>query len=207
MIFHLTSVTTSVSISAAHGYFGRLIFQYASFNNSRSLHFFLAAWPVIGIWFTSLGVKSSILEIFLRFQPPPTEGWDQKLGVLGKSWNPDKFHFCQWKSSAWGGGVCLLLVESQTHVWNIWGEVIFLKFSEISQILKDFMEFCFFFFKITQSPFLHAICLGFLKSAFLHDFSKTHAICLEFLALRKSFKKNTSWNVFYLSIIPPKVVW
>jgi len=38
------------SISAAHGYFGRLIFQYASFNNSRSLHFFLAAWPVIGIW-------------------------------------------------------------------------------------------------------------------------------------------------------------
>lgn len=31
------------SISAAHGYFGRLIFQYGSFNNSRSLHFFLAA--------------------------------------------------------------------------------------------------------------------------------------------------------------------
>merc|ERR1719218_598947 len=31
------------SISAAHGYFGRLIFQYASFNNSRSLHFFLSA--------------------------------------------------------------------------------------------------------------------------------------------------------------------
>uniref|UniRef100_A0A2K1RA51 Ribulose bisphosphate carboxylase large subunit C-terminal domain-containing protein n=1 Tax=Populus trichocarpa TaxID=3694 RepID=A0A2K1RA51_POPTR len=29
--------------SSAHGYFGRLIFQYASFNNSRSLHFFLAA--------------------------------------------------------------------------------------------------------------------------------------------------------------------
>ena len=32
------------NIVAAHGYFGRLIFQYASFNNSRSLHFFLAAW-------------------------------------------------------------------------------------------------------------------------------------------------------------------
>jgi photosystem II P680 reaction center D1 protein len=31
------------NIVAAHGYFGRLIFQYASFNNSRSLHFFLAA--------------------------------------------------------------------------------------------------------------------------------------------------------------------
>jgi photosystem II P680 reaction center D1 protein len=37
------------NIVAAHGYFGRLIFQYASFNNSRSLHFFLAAWPVIGM--------------------------------------------------------------------------------------------------------------------------------------------------------------
>ena len=32
------------NIVTAHGYFGRLIFQYASFNNSRSLHFFLAAW-------------------------------------------------------------------------------------------------------------------------------------------------------------------
>ena len=43
------------NIVAAHGYFGRLIFQYASFNNSRSLHFFLAAWPVVGIWFTVSG--------------------------------------------------------------------------------------------------------------------------------------------------------
>jgi photosystem II P680 reaction center D1 protein len=25
-------------------------------NNSRSLHFFLAAWPVVGIWFASVGV-------------------------------------------------------------------------------------------------------------------------------------------------------
>ncbi len=46
------------NIVAAHGYFGRLIFQYASFNNSRSLHFFLAAWPVIGIWFAALGVST-----------------------------------------------------------------------------------------------------------------------------------------------------
>ncbi|KAL3523360.1 hypothetical protein ACH5RR_016194 [Cinchona calisaya] len=37
------------NVVAAHGYFGRLIFQYASFNNSRSLHFFLVAWPVVGI--------------------------------------------------------------------------------------------------------------------------------------------------------------
>ena len=46
------------NITAAHGYFGRLIFQYASFNNSRSLHFFLAAFPVIGIWCAALGVST-----------------------------------------------------------------------------------------------------------------------------------------------------
>merc|ERR1719493_609763 len=51
------------SISSAHGYFGRLIFQYASFNNSRSLHFFLAAWPVLGIWFTSLGVSTMAFNL------------------------------------------------------------------------------------------------------------------------------------------------
>ena len=47
-------ISETYSISAAHGYFGRLIFQYASFNNSRSLHFFLGSWPVLGIWFTAL---------------------------------------------------------------------------------------------------------------------------------------------------------
>ena len=44
------------NIVAAHGYFGRLIFQYASFNNSRSLHFFLAIFPVVCVWFTSMGI-------------------------------------------------------------------------------------------------------------------------------------------------------
>merc|ERR1719164_30694 len=51
------------SISSAHGYFGRLLVQYASFNNSRSLHFFLAAWPVIGIWCTSLGVSTMAFNL------------------------------------------------------------------------------------------------------------------------------------------------
>ncbi|MCP9848518.1 Photosystem Q(B) protein 1 [Cyanobium sp. Morenito 9A2] len=46
------------NIVAAHGYFDRLIVQYASFNNSRSLHFLLAAWPVVGIWFAALAVVS-----------------------------------------------------------------------------------------------------------------------------------------------------
>ena len=50
------------SISAAHGYFGRLIFQFASFNNSRALHFFLAVWPVVGIWLTRTIYSHSILH-------------------------------------------------------------------------------------------------------------------------------------------------
>ncbi len=51
------------NIVAAHGYFGRLIFQYASFNNSRALHFFLGAWPVIGIWFTAMGVSTMAFNL------------------------------------------------------------------------------------------------------------------------------------------------
>jgi photosystem II P680 reaction center D1 protein len=51
------------NIVAAHGYFGRLLFQYASFNNSRSLHFFLAAWPVIGIWLTALGISTMAFNL------------------------------------------------------------------------------------------------------------------------------------------------
>jgi photosystem II P680 reaction center D1 protein len=49
---------------AAHG---RLIFQYASFN-SRALHFFLALWPVVGIWLTAMGVSGIQLK---RFQLQP----------------------------------------------------------------------------------------------------------------------------------------
>ena len=48
------------NIVAAHGYFGRLIFQYASFNNSRSLHFFLAAWL--------LSVSGSPLWVYPRWR-------------------------------------------------------------------------------------------------------------------------------------------
>ena len=51
------------NIVAAHGYFGRLIFQYASFNNSRSLHFFLATWPVVCIWLTSMGVSTMAFNL------------------------------------------------------------------------------------------------------------------------------------------------
>ena len=51
------------NIVAAHGYFGRLIFQYASFNNSRALHFFLALWPVVGIWLTAMGVSTMAFNL------------------------------------------------------------------------------------------------------------------------------------------------
>ena len=51
------------SIVAAHSYFGHLIFQYASFNNSRSLHFLLAAFPVVGIWCASMGIAMSAVNL------------------------------------------------------------------------------------------------------------------------------------------------
>jgi photosystem II P680 reaction center D1 protein len=51
------------NIVAAHGYLGRLLWQYVSFNNSRSLHFVLAAWPVIGIWFTALGISTMAFNL------------------------------------------------------------------------------------------------------------------------------------------------
>ncbi len=54
--YHFGQEQETYNIVAAHGYFGRLIFQYASFNNSRSLHFLLGAWPVVGIWCASLAV-------------------------------------------------------------------------------------------------------------------------------------------------------
>jgi photosystem II P680 reaction center D1 protein len=40
------------NIVAAHGYFGRLIFQYASFNNSRAL--LLSFMASLGIWLTAM---------------------------------------------------------------------------------------------------------------------------------------------------------
>nr|XP_048336129.1 photosystem II protein D1-like [Ziziphus jujuba var. spinosa] len=51
------------NIIAAHGYFGQLIFQYASFNNSHSLHFFLATWPIACIWFTVLGIRTMAFNL------------------------------------------------------------------------------------------------------------------------------------------------
>ena len=75
------------NIVAAHGYFGRLIFQYASFNNSRSLHFFLAAWPVVGIWCAAMGIAVSSFnlnglnfnESILDHQGRPIPTWADML--------------------------------------------------------------------------------------------------------------------------------
>jgi photosystem II P680 reaction center D1 protein len=55
--------TETYSIVSAHAYFGRLLFQYGSFNNSRSLHFFLAAFPVICIWMTAMGISTMALNL------------------------------------------------------------------------------------------------------------------------------------------------
>ncbi|MBC1224228.1 photosystem II q(b) protein [Nostoc sp. UCD121] len=51
------------NIVAAHGYLGRLFWQYVSFQNSRWLHFVLAALPVIGIWFTALGISTMAFNL------------------------------------------------------------------------------------------------------------------------------------------------
>jgi len=56
------------NIVAAHGYFGRLIGRLneavlGTTANSRTLHFLLAAWPVVGIWFTSLGISTMAFNL------------------------------------------------------------------------------------------------------------------------------------------------
>jgi photosystem II P680 reaction center D1 protein len=40
-----------------------LIFQYASFNNYRSLHILLAAWNQVGISFTALGISTMAFNL------------------------------------------------------------------------------------------------------------------------------------------------
>jgi len=56
------------NIVAAHGYFGRLVGRTNEIilgvnANSRSLHFFMAAWPVVGIWFTALGISTMAFNL------------------------------------------------------------------------------------------------------------------------------------------------
>ncbi|HEY9728133.1 MAG TPA: photosystem II q(b) protein [Chroococcales cyanobacterium] len=56
------------NIVAAHGYFGRLVGRtneiiLGTNANSRTLHFLLAAWPVVGIWFTALGISTMAFNL------------------------------------------------------------------------------------------------------------------------------------------------
>jgi photosystem II P680 reaction center D1 protein len=60
---HGSLVTSSLVRETTESESQNYIFQYASFNNSRSLHFFLAAWPVVGIWFTALGVSTMAFNL------------------------------------------------------------------------------------------------------------------------------------------------
>ena len=48
--------TTYNLISGHSGYLGRILFPSVGMRNSRSIHFMLAALPVIGIWCASLGI-------------------------------------------------------------------------------------------------------------------------------------------------------
>lgn len=50
---------TTYNLVASHvGYLGRLLIPSLSFRNSRSVHFLLAVFPTIGIWFATLGISS-----------------------------------------------------------------------------------------------------------------------------------------------------
>lgn len=56
------------NIVAAHGYFSRLVGRTNEIllgvrANSRSLHFVLAVWPVVGIWFTALGISTMAFNL------------------------------------------------------------------------------------------------------------------------------------------------
>jgi len=52
------------NLLAGHeSYLGRVLFRSAGFHNSRSIHFFIAAWPVIGIWFSALAVGTMAFNL------------------------------------------------------------------------------------------------------------------------------------------------
>ncbi|AFZ42923.1 photosystem q(b) protein [Halothece sp. PCC 7418] len=52
------------NLLAGHeGYLGRVLFRGSGFHNSRSIHFFIAAWPVIGIWFAALAVGTMAFNL------------------------------------------------------------------------------------------------------------------------------------------------
>jgi photosystem II P680 reaction center D1 protein len=58
------------SFKAAQRYLWRLIWRGTSFPNSRRLHFFLAAFPVAGIWSAALGVDIAAFNFEkLNFEP------------------------------------------------------------------------------------------------------------------------------------------
>ncbi len=48
---------STYSFGPAQGYLWQLFWRRLSFPNSRSLRFFLAAWPVAGIWSAALGIN------------------------------------------------------------------------------------------------------------------------------------------------------
>jgi photosystem II P680 reaction center D1 protein len=57
--YHFGQAEVTYNLLASHtGYLGRLLIPSLAFRNSRSVHFLLAAFPTIGIWFATLGIIS-----------------------------------------------------------------------------------------------------------------------------------------------------
>ncbi len=66
------------SFPAAQGFLRRLLWGQMSFPNSRKLHFFLAAWPVAGIWSAAIGVDIAAFDFHgLNFTQPTIQSQGQ----------------------------------------------------------------------------------------------------------------------------------
>ncbi len=61
--FHMLGVAGVFGGALFAAMHGSLVTSSASFNNSRSLHFFLAVFPVVCIWFTSMGVSTMAFNL------------------------------------------------------------------------------------------------------------------------------------------------
>uniref|UniRef100_UPI003001FB8B photosystem II reaction center protein D1 n=1 Tax=Cephaleuros diffusus TaxID=1519597 RepID=UPI003001FB8B len=84
--------TETYSIVAAHGYFGRLLWQYSSFNNSRSLHFALAVFPVIGISTMAFNLNGNFNQSIVDSNARVISSWADIINRANLGFEIVKFH-------------------------------------------------------------------------------------------------------------------
>jgi photosystem II P680 reaction center D1 protein len=75
------------SFRSAQVYLWQLVWQRASFPNSRKLHFFLAAFPVAGIWSAALGVDIAAFNFDeFNFNQPAIKCRDRDVACNVPTW-------------------------------------------------------------------------------------------------------------------------